>query len=205
MSADVLEEMRKRIFFLSKKHHLSHIGSCVSALPIIYEIFQKKKPQDRFVLSCGHAGIALYVVMEKFDGLNAEELYRLMGVHPTKQAAIDPYIHVSTGSLGMGLTVACGMAQENKQHDVYCLISDGECGSGSIWESLCYAKENLPNLKVYVNINGYSATKELDTENLKSRLWAFLPTIKIRETYSLLPWCRGLESHYYVMKEGDNA
>jgi transketolase len=205
LNGDALETLRGRIFEISKKYGLSHIGSCVSALPIIYEIYKEKKDNDRFVLSCGHAGLALYVVMEKYDNMDAERLYKTMGVHPTQQAVIDPYVHCSTGSLGMGLTVACGMAQAEWDRNVYCLISDGECASGAIWESLYYIKNHLPNLKVYVNMNGFSATQEIDTGSLEYRLRSFLPTIQIRNSYSILPWSSGVDSHYYVMKEADHA
>ena len=58
-------DLKRRIIDLSFKHKASHIGSCLTAVDIIEEIFKKKKPTERFVLSNGHAAMALYVVLEK--------------------------------------------------------------------------------------------------------------------------------------------
>ncbi len=58
-----IDNLNKRVLEISIKHNLSHLGSCFTALPIIFEIYNKKKPEDKFVLSSGHAGLALYVLL----------------------------------------------------------------------------------------------------------------------------------------------
>src|SRR4051812_33407854 len=111
------KDLKKRIIEISYKHKLSHLGSCLTAVDIIDEIFQVKKPNEKFVLSSGHAGLALYVVLEKyekkdFDGnlipLDAEEIFEHHGTHPDRCKAC--HLDCSTGSLGQGLPIAVGMA-----------------------------------------------------------------------------------------------
>ena len=151
-------DLKKRILEIAHKHKLSHLGSYFSSLGIIDEIYSKKNDDDIFILSSGHAALALYVVLEKYHGYNAEELFNKHGGHPHRDE--ENGIYCSTGSLGLGLTVAVGRAEAVKNRKVYVLISDGESAEGSIWESLRYIKEcNVENVEVYVNINGYAAQR----------------------------------------------
>ena len=180
MKQDLIK-LSKRILEISIKHNLSHLGSCFTALPIIYEIYSKKKLEDKFILSSGHAGLALYVVLEHFYNVNAEYLLETHGIHPERD--LENFIDVSTGSLGLGITIASGMALSNPKIDVYCLISDGESAEGSIWEALRFLDENeIKNIKVYANINGWAAYKRVDTQKLSDRLKSFFPQINIRLT-----------------------
>lgn len=196
-------DLKKRIAEIAHKHKLSHLGSYFSSLEIIEEIYKEKSQDDIFILSSGHAALALYVVMEKYDGICAEEIFLKHGGHPHRDEKNK--IYCSTGSLGLGLLVAIGRAMANKNRKVYCLISDGESAEGSIWEGLRYIKESkLDNIKVYININGYAAYDAIDVDYLEKRLTAFLPEINLRRTnvshYSFL--C-GLNAHYHIMKEED--
>ena len=176
-----LNKLSKRILEISIKHNLSHLGSCFTALPIIYEIYSKKKLEDKFILSSGHAGLALYVVLEHFYKVNAEHLLEKHGIHPERD--LENFIDVSTGSLGLGITIASGIALSNPKIDVYCLISDGESAEGSIWEALRFLDENeIKNIKLYANINGWAAYKRVDSQKLSDRLKSFFPQINIRLT-----------------------
>lgn len=176
-----LNKLSKRILEISIKHNLSHLGSCFTALPIIYEIYSKKKLEDKFILSSGHAGLALYVVLEHFYKVDAEHLLEKHGIHPERD--LENFIDVSTGSLGLGITIASGIALSNPKIDVYCLISDGESAEGSIWEALRFLDENeIKNIRVYANINGWAAYKKVDTQKLSDRLKSFFPQINIRLT-----------------------
>lgn len=194
-----IEKLNRRILELSIKHNLSHLGSCFTSLPIILEIFNQKNPQDKFVLSNGHAGLAYYVVLEHFTGVDAEMLLDKHGIHPERD--LENGIDVSTGSLGLGLTIATGMALANPNIQVYCLISDGESAEGSIWESLRFIEEsNIKNIEVYANVNGWAAYKSVDTEKLSKRLKIFLPSIQIRYTDSndIIKFKTPLSAHYEV-------
>ena len=196
-------KLKKRILEIAYKHKLSHLGSYLSAVDIIEEIYKSKNPEDIFILSSGHAALALYVVLEKYEGKNAEELFLKHGGHPHLDEANG--IYCSTGSLGLGITVAVGRALANKNRKVYVLISDGESAEGSVWEALRFINDNhLSNIEVYVNVNGYAAYDKVDIKYLEDRLKVFLPTINIRYTsVNQFPFLKGLNAHYHVMSEKD--
>ena len=196
-------DLKKRILEIAYKHKLSHLGSYLSAVNIIDEIYESKNPNDIFILSSGHAALALYVVLEKYEGKNAEELFLKHGGHPHRDEANG--IYCSTGSLGLGITVAVGRALADKDRKVHVLISDGESAEGSVWEALRFIQENnLTNIEVYVNVNGYAAYDKVDVKYLVDRLKVFLPSINIRYTnVNQYPFLRGLNAHYHVMSEED--
>ena len=196
-------DLKKRILEIAYKHKLSHLGSYLSASDIIDEIYENKDPDDIFILSSGHAALALYAALEKYEGKNAEELFLKHGGHPHRDE--ENGIYCSTGSLGLGITVAVGRALANKNRKVHVLISDGESAEGSVWEALRFIKEsNLSNIEVYVNVNGYAAYDKVDVKYLVDRLKVFLPTINIRYTsVNQYPFLRGLNAHYHVMSEED--
>ena len=193
--------LKKRIAVIAYKNKLGHLGSYFSSVDIIDEIYSKMDKDDIFILSSGHAALALYVCLEKYKGQDAEVLFDKHGGHPHRDEKRG--IYCSTGSLGLGLCVALGRAVANPKRKVYVLISDGECAEGSIWEALkTIQEEKIDNIEVYVNLNGYAAYKEVDSSYLTKRLQTFLPSINLRytsvEQYSFL---KGLNAHYHVMNE----
>jgi transketolase len=198
-----MNKIQQRIIDITYNEKLSHLSSTLSAAPIIEEIYNEKKDDEVFILSNGHAGLALYCVLEEKYGMDPVMLLHKHGIHPGKD--LENKIYCSTGSLGSGLPIAVGHAIANPNKNVYCMISDGECAEGSIWESLRYVNvAKLNNLKIYVNINGMSAYEYLDNQYLISRLVAFLPSINIRVSDPIeFDFAKGLLSHYYVMKPED--
>ena len=196
-----MKELRKRLVEVAYKNKLGHLGSYFSSLEIIDEIYSKMDKDDIFILSSGHAALALYVCLEKYKGVNAEMLFEKHGGHPHRDE--ENFIYCSTGSLGLGITVALGRAVANPKREVYVLISDGECAEGSIWESLkTIYEEGISNITVYVNVNGYAAYKEVEKQYLVDRLESFLPSINIRYTnVEQFPFLKGLNAHYHVMNE----
>jgi len=197
------KELKKRIIDISYEKKLSHLGSCLSAVDIIDHMYRQMNATDTFVLSSGHAGLALYVVLEKHIEANADKLFDKHGVHPNRDT--ENGIEVSSGSLGQGLPIAVGIALADRERDVYCLISDGECAEGSIWEALRIAREqSLTNLKVYLNLNGYGAYRIIDRKELIDMIGANGFPVEITETHSYeFPFLDGLGAHYYVMNEED--
>src|SRR3990167_54021 len=207
----VNKELKKRILKISYEKKLSHLGSVLTAVDIIDEIFKIKKPDEKFVLSSGHAALALYVVLEKYlkntvdtcVSHRAEYLFDKHGVHPNR----DRHIDCSTGSLGHGIGIAVGMALADRSRNVYCLISDGECAEGSVWEALRIAKEqNLTNLQVYVNINSWGAYKEIDANDLIQQLNLVFPlgSNKYLTDVDYLPFLNQptpQSAHYKVLNE----
>jgi transketolase len=198
-----MNDVEQRIIDISYKEKIGHLSSNLNAVNIIEEIYKNRQPDEPFILSSGHAALAWYVILEKYLGKNAEHLFHKHGVHPHRN--IEDGLPCSSGSLGMGLTVACGYALADRSRRVHCLISDGECGEGSIWEALRFIYEaKLDNLEVYVNVNGMIAYDFIDKEYIINRLRAFLPRINIRET-APPDWsfAKGILTHYYVLKPED--
>jgi len=197
--------LKKRIAEIAYKNKLGHLGSYFSSVDIIDEIYSRMDPKDIFILSSGHAALALYVVLEKYKRKDAEMLFNKHGGHPHRDEEND--IYCSTGSLGLGLTIALGRAVANPKRKVWVLISDGEAAEGSIWEALKTIYEcGITNIEVFVNVNGYAAYKEVDANYLTNRLKAFLPTnqLHIKNTsVEHYPFLKGLNAHYHVMSEED--
>lgn len=193
--------LKKRIVEIAYKHKLGHLGSYLSSVGIIDEIYSKMNKDDIFILSSGHASLAMYVCIEKYFGINAEMLFLKHGGHPHRDE--ENKIYCSTGSLGLGLPIALGRALSNPNRKVWVLISDGEAAEGSIWESLKTIYElSINNIEVFVNINGLCAYKEVDIDYMSTRLKAFLPRIELRyTTVEQYPFLKGLNAHYHVMSE----
>ena len=192
-----MNQLHERIIEISKKHHLSHLGSSLTACDIIDEIYKIKKDDEPFILSSGHAGLSLYCILEKYYGFDAEKLYLKHGTHPHRD--LEDKIYCSTGSLGVGLGVAVGMALADKSKNVYCLISDGECFEGSIFEAAnVINKYNVKNLKVYINWNGFSAYDSVPGWMLMN-ICTIFPDINVRHTNVEDYGLSGLSAHYVTL------
>ena len=198
-----MNNLEQRLVEITYNEKLSHLSSCLSALPIIEEIYKEKNDDEVFILSNGHAGLALYVILEEKYGIDPVMLLHKHGIHPGKD--LENKLYCSTGSLGSGLPIAVGRALANRNKNVYCMISDGECAEGSIWESLRFAYlQKLDNLKIYVNINGMTAYEHIDIDYLINRLKAFNPNVNIRlSDPPSRSFASGLLTHYYVLKPED--
>lgn len=199
---ETIIDLKKRLLYIANKYKLGHLGSYLSSLSIINDIYASKmKKNDIFILSSGHAALALYVVLEKYKGLDAEKLFIKHGGHPHRDEK--DFIHCSTGSLGLGITIALGRAVAKKKGRVHVLISDGECAEGSVWEALKTIQEHdIKNIRVYVNVNGYAAYKTVNKDYLRKRLKAFYSKVNIvNTTVEQFPFLKGLNAHYHVMSE----
>jgi len=196
-----MNTLERRIIDLSYKHKLSHIGSCLATVNTLDKIYSIKKKDEPLILSNGHAGLALYVVLEKYQGHNAEELLEKHGVHPNRD--MDHGIWCSTGSLGHGVAIGVGMAMANKDRNVYIVTSDGDCAEGSVWEALAIARKfQMENIRISLIANGYSAYDEVDITDLDNRINSFYPTLTVRTNlYAYPDWLQGLRAHYHVMTE----
>ena len=221
------KKLRRRMLEIMYTAHASHIGSCISVIDLINAIYSVKNKKEKFVLSNGHSAIALYVILEKY-GLLKSLLLDKLETHPKRD--IKNGIDVSTGSLGQGLPIALGMALANKNRKVYCIISDGECAEGSIWESLRVVyDEKIYNLKIVVSANGWGAYDPISIKPLKKRFEGFgfnlievdghnpkeitnalkidlkdQPVMIFAKTSSeQLPFLNGIDAHYYIMNKDD--
>src|ERR1700722_18221097 len=156
-----------RMIHTAKSSHAGSVLSTVDLLAVLYGKTLRMDPsrpdwseRDRFILSKGHACAGLYVALAErgfFPESWLEEFYvdggRLAG-HATHVGV--PGVEVSTGSLGHGLALACGMAlvgkRENRDFRVFAMLSDGECDEGSTWEAALFAPfHHLDNLIVIID------------------------------------------------------
>ena len=187
--------LQNRIKEISIKHGLSHVGSNLTAVDIINDIYYLKKEDEPFILSCGHSSLSMFCVLEQYYGLDAEKLYLKHGTHPNRD--LNDKIEVSTGSLGMGLGIALGMALADRTKNVYCLISDGESFEGIIWEvANVVRKYEVTNLIIYCNWNGWSAYDKVDIEHIDILTKVFNRKIKVCKTDVKDYGFKGLEAHY---------
>ncbi len=160
------QEIIKKIFDEAHKRGIGHVGSCITAAPILNAIYNTKSKDDICVLSAGHAGLALFLTLKAHGyPINVDR----KGTHPDYSPSEG--IDASTGSLGHGIGIAVGYALADRSRYVYCVSSDGEIAEGSFWEALNIAvKCKLSNLKVFINCNGYGAYDPVDTERIISKV-----------------------------------
>jgi transketolase len=166
-------QIRKIIIDESKRANVGHIGSALSIADIIAVLFNGvlHKPgtsspdRDRFILSKGHAALALYAALHLRGILSREKIRTycadgsLLGVHPEHQLE---GIDFSTGSLGLGLSMGAGVAlaarMRSADYRCFVLVSDAECNEGSLWETIMFAGHHkLSNLVAIIDDNGQQA------------------------------------------------
>jgi len=195
----------KRYFQLAEEYNRGHVGSGYTCLSIIDDIYKSKCEEDIFILSCGHASLAWYVVLEKYYNKSAHDYLKKSPIHPDTDQ--ENHIFCSSGSLGHGIGIAIGAALANKEIKVHCLISDGECSEGSVFEALrIIYEQHINNIIVHVNINGFNGYDELDVDYYVALLSAALPfsQLKIYQTdYEGIPFLNSVDAHYYRVTDKD--
>ena len=161
--------------------HYGAIMSVVEILTLLYDRWMTVDPvrpgwelRDRFILSKGHAAPALYVVLSLTGYFARSEFEGFRRIGSTLQGHPDrcktPGVECSTGSLGQGFPVACGMALASRidaaSWKVYSCIGDGECNEGSTWEAAMIASNlSLDRLVVLVDANGKSSYGPMNNRN----------------------------------------
>lgn len=194
-SIDLAKKIRLRVLNMLHAGQSSHIGSCYSVIDILSVLYSgvmrydPKNPhwenRDRFILSKGHAAAAVYAVLAQ-QGFIAENLLNSYGKNGTPLQGHLSHrvlgVEVSTGSLGHGLPIACGMAlagkRDNKNYHVYIVMSDGECDEGSVWEAALFAAQHqLTNLTAIIDYNklqGFGRVQDvLDLEPFSDKWRSF--------------------------------
>jgi len=201
---DLAKRIRLHALRMTSKSGASHVGaafSCADILAVLYSRVLNVDPlnpswplRDRFVLSKGHAGSALYAVLAECGFFSVEKLEThymdgsdLCG-HVSHKGV--PGVEVSTGSLGHGLALAAGMAYAAKLdglwHRVFALLSDGECDEGSTWEAILFAAHH--QLDRLVTIVDYNKIQSL---------------APVSETIGLEPFAQKWSSFGWAVKEVD--
>ena len=179
---------RREILIMTNQAGSGHPGGSLSSIDIITALYfhqmriDPKNPKwddrDRFVLSKGHGCPALYVALAEKGFFPKEKLYTLRKFGSILQGHPDinltPGVEMSTGSLGQGLSVACGMALagklDGKDYRVYCMLGDGEIDEGSVWEAAMAASHyKLDNLTAILDRN------EMQVDGLTERIMSLEP------------------------------
>ena len=165
--------IRKLILEAIHSAKSGHPGGSLSAADILTYLylsemhFDPKNPKDpdrdRFVLSKGHASPALYAALAESGFIPKSDICTFRSAESYLQGHPDakgvPGVDMSTGSLGQGISAACGMALagklDGKSYRVYSILGDGECEEGQVWEAAMFAAHyNLDNLTVFLDFNG---------------------------------------------------
>lgn len=185
--------IRRLVLERAKAAGVGHIGSALSVVDILAALYAHAlrvtdpgdPARDRFVLSKGHAALALYGALALRGWISAAELDTycadgtLLGVHPDHRLR---GVDFSTGSLGHGLSLGAGAALaarlQSRPSKVFVLISDAECNAGSVWEAVMFAAHHeLATLVALVDVNGQQAlgyTRDvLDLAPMAARWRAF--------------------------------
>jgi transketolase len=165
--------IRQIILRQSKRANVGHIGSALSVADILAALYTdvlripspRAPERDRFILSKGHASLALYAILSlkgwvppaMLDSFCADG--SVLGVHPDRAL---PGVDFSTGSLGQGLSMGAGCALAARlsgaPYRVFVLVSDAECNTGVLWEAVLFAAHHkLSNLVVLLDLNGQQA------------------------------------------------
>jgi transketolase len=166
-------EISRIVLEQSMRARVGHIGSALSISGILAALYEGAlkvdRPddldRDRFILSKGHAALALYAALHLRGWLTADQLdtycadNTLLGVHPDSELT---GVDFSSGSLGHGLSIGVGAAlaarMQGSKRRVVVLVSDAECDEGSLWEAVMLAAHHrLGNLLAIVDLNGQQA------------------------------------------------
>ncbi|MDI6731038.1 MAG: transketolase [Candidatus Margulisbacteria bacterium] len=184
---EIARKLRQHIIQMTCAAASGHPGGSLSAADIIAVLYfhqlrhDPKNPtwadRDRFVMSKGHAAPVLYAALAEAGYFSVDYLKTLRKLGSSLQGHIDmlslPGIEMSTGSLGQGLSAANGMALagrlDKKDYHVYCLMGDGECHEGQIWEAAMTSFHyKLDNLTAIVDHNKYQIDGKIeDIKNIQ--------------------------------------
>jgi transketolase len=175
-SIETARAVRAHVLRMTSGGRSSHVGSalsCADILAVLYDVVLRVKPddpdwaeRDRFIMSKGHAGAALYATLAQSGFFPADLLDQhyqngsFFSGHVSHVGV--PGVEVSTGSLGHGLSVGAGLAWRARMRDerwrTYVLLGDGECDEGSVWEAAMFAHHHgLHNLVAVVDYNKLQA------------------------------------------------
>jgi transketolase len=218
-------EIRKLCLEFITSSGWGHIGGSFSAaelLACLYDVVLTIDPQrpdaperDRFILSKAHTSPALYATLAIQGFFPREKVFsycRIGGLDGHTQRGQCPGIEFSGGSLGTGLSYAAGVAlslrlRENYHSRVFCLVGDGECNEGQIWEAGMFAAHySLDNLIVIVDYNKVMAkgkvNKLMALEPLRDKLTSFGWSVLEVDGHDVREICSAFHRAKYVEANG---
>jgi transketolase len=196
---ELAQHLRAASIEVSRRSGAAHVASCLSISETLAVLFNDilrgpRLPRaaawddrDRFILSKGQAAAAVYIILNYFGMLSDAELrgFNKDGSLLTGQISHDvPGVEISTGSLGHGLPIGCGIAlaakRDGRPSRVFVLVGDGECNEGTIWESaLIGTQQELDNLVVVLDNNRMMSMGQTDD---------VLSVMPLREKWEAFGW-----------------
>jgi transketolase len=227
VSSTVLaQRIRSDVLRMVQRARASHVGTCLSMadiLAVLYADILRISPaaplepaRDRFLLSKGHGAAAVYAVLAECGFFPKEQLDTFcadgspLAGHIAHQGV--PGVEASTGSLGHGLSIGCGLAlsfqRRGETPRVFVVLSDGECDEGAVWEAALFAAhhrlENLVAIVDYNKIQSFGTVAEvLGLEPFAEKWRAFNWSVRevdghdhaaVRQALQPVPWTPGRPS-----------
>jgi len=201
-TVSLAKRIKLNVLKMCYESHSSHIGSCLSCADILAVLYNDVlKREERFIMSKGHAAAALYAALAETGRIPKKALDTYCQNGGTLSGHVSygvSGVEVSTGSLGHGLSIACGMAKANSSSRVFVLMGDGECDEGSVWEAALFAAHHkLGNLTAIVDwnrIQSFGAVSEvLGLEPFVTKWQAFGWRCVLRSGHDFQDMQSGLE------------
>jgi transketolase len=154
----ISKQVRRDIIEMSYRAKACHIGSALSCVDILVDLhFGIMQPRDLFLFTKASGVAAYYAVLAQKGVLKRADLAKWLAKYPLPSKEVPGVIH-SVGSVGMGLSVAVGLALADRTRDVFVLISDGQLQEGVTYEAALFARQHeLKNLWVYCDNNNIQA------------------------------------------------
>lgn len=183
-----ISQIKKDVLNASFEAGACHIASALSCVDILVHLFYGNviKKGDVFLFGKASGVATYYAILADKGYFQKEKLAYFLKNYPLPSTEVHGIVH-SFGSLGHGLSVACGMALANRNRNVYVLLSDGECQEGSTLEAVSFARQHkLDNLFVYVDNNKYQGIGKTDDVMNMDEIFNFmqqsLPNCEIVDT-----------------------
>lgn len=176
------KKIRSHVVTMSYRSKTAHVASALSCVDILTCLFfEVMKPEDRFILSKGHGCMAYYAALKEkgfFDQGFLDRYSTNAGELPEHPPVGVNGVEMATGSLGHGfaISVGCALARKIKKQEgvEYCLLGDGECNEGSVWESaMLAANMNLGNIVAIVDRNNIQSAGFVDKSDMAEKFQAF--------------------------------
>lgn len=190
---ELARRIRRHALRMTHRTRASHIGSCLSLADILAVLYgrvldvdprdPRRPDRDRLIVSKGHAAAAVYAALAECGFFPVAQLDgycedgSLLAGHVSHHV---PGVEVSTGSLGHGPSIACGLAlaarADGRRNRVVAVLSDGECDEGSVWEAALFAPHHrLANLSIIIDhnkIQSFGSVKDVLNLHPFAEKWA---------------------------------
>jgi transketolase len=185
LGEEKMDKILKKFLDIALEKKAGHLGPCLSALPIMAALYNRFEfdGDNFFVLSKGHAALGYYTILNHFGYITDDDLNNVYSENSKFYGHIsrnpEKGIAVTAGSLGHAASIAVGLAMAQPDKEVYCLLGDGECDEGSVWEAFSFAFRNkVKNINFIIDYNGYQGYDKLIEKTLPKKIDSFGMDVK---------------------------